>query len=81
MEGPLVTRRGECYAPYRLMRVSFQPTKMTGTWVYSTGTWKEAIHYYTDILRDRCKELIDCTWKVSICIVKEGGTRILTDNL
>ena len=32
------------------MRVSFQPIKMTRSWVYRTGSWKEATQYYTDIL-------------------------------
>ena len=33
----------------RLMRVSFQPIKMTGSWMYMTGSWKEATLHKADI--------------------------------
>ena len=36
--------------PIPHMRVTFQPIKMTGSWVYRAGSWKEATQYYTDIL-------------------------------
>ena len=33
--------------------VSLQPIKMTGSWVYKTGSWKDATQYYTDILMNK----------------------------
>ena len=35
--------------PIRLMRVSFESIKMTGSWMYMTGSWEEATLYQVDI--------------------------------
>ena len=59
-----------------LMRVSVQPIKLTGSWMYVTGSWKEATVYKADIgTIDKYLSKINRI-HLFLCITKEFGIRI-----